>query len=287
MSPGRRRVVAMMTAALGAAFVVIGRAQSPPELHVMTSGAFTAAHLALAPAFERVSGAKVFTDTTTIGSGDTSIEARLTRGETADVVIVDATTLDRFIAAGLVVRGHAPGRRPLVDRHGGAQGRAQARHLDRRGVQTGAAGRVLDRLLGQRQWGVSDHRGVPVAGHRRAGAAQEPAVVGERVGAVVARGEAEIGFQQMSELMPVPGIDVVGALPEGVQRVTVFAAGVGTPARQAELARRYIAFLASPSAAPAIEKTALEPVVVRVPGQASSYNPRARRAGPAALSPAS
>ena len=277
----------MMTAALGAAFVVIGRAQSPPELHVMTSGAFTAAHLALAPEFERANGAKVFTDTTTIGSGDTSIEARLTRGETADVVIVDATTLDRFMAGGLVVRGT---RQDVARSSIGMAVRAGAPKPDISTVDAfkrtllaassiaysaSVSGVYLTTEVFQ-SLGIADQ---VLPKSRR--------VVGERVGAVVARGDAEIGFQQVSELMPVPGIDFVGPLPEGIQRVTVFAAGVGTPARQVELARRYIAFLASAAAAPAIAKSALEPVVARVPGQASDYNPRARGSGRAALAPAS
>lgn len=262
----RRRVVTAWTAALCAAVVLSGRAQDPVELHVMTSGAFTAAHLALAPQFERASGARVLTDTTTIGSGDTSIEARLTRGETADVVIVDATTLDRFIARGLVVRGS---RADLARSSIGMAVRAGAAKPDISTVEgfkrallaassiaysASVSGVYLTTEVFQ-SLGIADQ---VLPKSRR--------VVGERVGAVVARGEAEIGFQQVSELMPVAGIDYVGPLPAPLQRVTVFAAGVGTPARQAALARRYIAFLASPSAAAAIEKTALEPVAGRGPG---------------------
>jgi molybdate transport system substrate-binding protein len=85
----------------------------------------------------------------------------------------------------------------------------------------------------------------------------------ERVGAVVARGEAEIGFQQISELLPVPGIDYVGPLPPEVQRVTVFSAGVGARARDPEAARAFIRFLASPDAAAVISTTALEPITRR------------------------
>jgi molybdate transport system substrate-binding protein len=83
---------------------------------------------------------------------------------------------------------------------------------------------------------------------------------GERVGALVARGEAEIGFQQVSELLPVSGIDYVGPLPPEVQRVTVFSAGIVVGAKEPEAARALIRFLASPAAASVIEKAALEPV---------------------------
>jgi molybdate transport system substrate-binding protein len=82
---------------------------------------------------------------------------------------------------------------------------------------------------------------------------------GERVGAALARGEAEIGFQQISELLPVPGIEVVGPLPPEVQKVSVFSAGVASGSRNAEAARALIKFLASPEAAHAVAKSGLEP----------------------------
>jgi molybdate transport system substrate-binding protein len=81
---------------------------------------------------------------------------------------------------------------------------------------------------------------------------------GERAGAVVARGEAEIAFQQMSELLPVPGIAHITPLPPEVQKVSVFSAGVAASARDSELARAVIKFLTSPEAAHAITKSGLE-----------------------------
>jgi molybdate transport system substrate-binding protein len=83
---------------------------------------------------------------------------------------------------------------------------------------------------------------------------------GERVGAVIARGEAEIGFQQMSELMPVPGIAHVTPLPPEVQKVSVFSAGVAKSTTDATAAQALIKFLASPAAADAIRKSGLEPI---------------------------
>ena len=88
-------------------------------------------------------------------------------------------------------------------------------------------------------------------------------IEGERVAAVVARGEAELGLQQVSELLPVPGVDYIGPLPEPVQRVTVFAGGVGAKAASPQAARAFLAFLASPAASETIRKTALEPVARR------------------------
>jgi molybdate transport system substrate-binding protein len=82
----------------------------------------------------------------------------------------------------------------------------------------------------------------------------------ERVGAVVARGEAEIGFQQISELLPVPGIDYVGPLPSDVQRVTVISAGVVVDSRNRDAATALIRYLASPEAVPVIKKSGLDPI---------------------------
>jgi molybdate transport system substrate-binding protein len=82
----------------------------------------------------------------------------------------------------------------------------------------------------------------------------------ERVGDVVARGDAEIGFQQISELLPITGIDVVGPLPREVQRVTVFSAGIAASSPHNTAARQFIRFLASPSAAGAIVRSGMEPI---------------------------
>ena len=71
-------------------------------------------------------------------------------------------------------------------------------------------------------------------------------ILSERVGSVVARGEAEIGFQQLSELLPIEGIDIVGPLPSHLQRVTVFSAGLASDAKEPEAAKVLIACLAAP-----------------------------------------
>ena len=82
----------------------------------------------------------------------------------------------------------------------------------------------------------------------------------EPVGQVVARGEAEIGFQQFSELKPIKGIDILGPLPAQVQQYTVFSAGIVKGAPQPDASRALIRFLASPSAASAIRDSGMEPM---------------------------
>ena len=83
---------------------------------------------------------------------------------------------------------------------------------------------------------------------------------GERVGAVLARGEAEIGFQQLSELLPVPGIAHITPLPPEVQKISVFSAGIAASAAHRKIAQTLINFLTSPDAAGAIRQSGLEPV---------------------------
>jgi molybdate transport system substrate-binding protein len=79
------------------------------------------------------------------------------------------------------------------------------------------------------------------------------------VGGVVATGEFEIGFQQISELIPVPGIDVVGPIPPEAQLITVYAAGIAVGAKEPDAGAALIKFLASPAAAPVIAKSGMEP----------------------------
>jgi molybdate transport system substrate-binding protein len=76
----------------------------------------------------------------------------------------------------------------------------------------------------------------------------------------VGRGEAEIGFQQVSELLPVPGIEIVGLIPAEAQKVTIFAAGISATSQHPDAAKALIDFLASRQAADAVAKTGMEPV---------------------------
>ena len=228
------------------------------ELVVMTSGTFTAAHLELAPEFERSAMAKVSTATTSMGVGADSIPSRLKRGDAADVVIVNADALDALIADGLVL---ANSRTDLARSRMGVAVRAGARKPDISSVDA-----LKRALLDAKSVALSSS----VSGDYftkelfpRLGIAEPMAVKtrrsgNERVGALIARGDAEMGVQQMSELLPEKGIDVVGPLPPEVQRVTVFAAGVAASSKHPDTARAYIRYLASSAASPAVARTGLE-----------------------------
>jgi molybdate transport system substrate-binding protein len=80
------------------------------------------------------------------------------------------------------------------------------------------------------------------------------------VGPAIARGDAEIGFQQLSELLPIAGIDIVGPIPSEAQKITTFSGGVAVNSKEPEIAKQFLRFLASPEAAPAIKKSGMQPV---------------------------
>ena len=226
---------------------------------VMTSGAFTAAHLELVPQLERLTKKKIVTATTSVGTGETSIHNRLKRGEVADLVIVADGLFRQFLDEGLVL---ADGHKRVASSAMGIAVRAGAPKPDISSVDAlrrtllqassiaysaSVSGEYFTKELCQRL-GVADQ---VLPKSRFIGG-------GERTGAVVARGEADIAFQQMSELLPVPGIAHITPLPPEVQKVTTFSAGVGATTRDAALARKVIDFLASPDAASAVTKTGLE-----------------------------
>jgi len=234
------------------------------EIRIMTSGAFTAAYLELVPQLERLAQKKIVTAATSIGTGENSIPNRLRRGEPVDVVMVADTVLIGFIKEGLIMaESHTPLARSAI----GMAVRAGAPKPDISTVEAlkrtllaaksiahsaSVSGDYLTTELVQRL-GITDPvlRKTRLIGH------------GERVGAVIARGEAEIGFQQISELLPVAGIDHVTPLPPEVQKVAVFSAGVATSTKNPEAARAIVRFLASPEAARAITDSGLEPIANR------------------------
>lgn len=84
-------------------------------------------------------------------------------------------------------------------------------------------------------------------------------IKGEPVGAAVARGEAAIGFQQMSELLPVSGIDIIGPLPAQIQEVTTFSAGIHVDTKVADAARELMDFFRSPAAQAVIRNKSMAP----------------------------
>ncbi len=248
------------------AFVVmallVATAASAQEVRVVTSGGFTEAYKVLAPQFERQTKVKVVSGFgASMGATPDAIPNRLKRGEAIDVIILAAPGLEPLIKNGMVDAG------TRVDLVRSLIGMAVRNGAPKPDISTLEAFKRT--LLQARSVGYSDSAsGVylrtelfPRLGVAEQIKAKSKVVEAyERVGDAVARGDVEIGFQQISELRPVPGITIVGPLPEGAQQVTIFSAAIPKGAKNVDAAKRLIQFLASPAAAPVIQDKGLEPI---------------------------
>ncbi len=280
-------------AALGLVGILfLAGAVQAAEIRVVSSGGFAAAYRALAPEFERATGNTLVTEWgPSMGNTANAVPARLRRGEPIDVVIMVGYALDDLIKQGKLL---ADSRVDLARSGIGVVVRAGAPKPD-----IGSVDALRRALLAARSIAYSDSAsGVYIQNvlFKRLGIADQVAgkarmIPAEPVGAVVARGEAEIGFQQISELKPTPGIELVGPLPPEVQKYTVFSAGIVSGSREPEAARALIKFLASPAAAPAIGESGMEPMVPVEHGVGrteASEAPRSRQPGqlqPSSTSP--
>jgi molybdate transport system substrate-binding protein len=229
------------------------------EVHVMVSGAFTAPYKVLVRKWERATGHTVTTVYgASMGETPTAIPNRLARGERADIVILAREALDRLVEAGRVI---AAGRVDLVRSLIGMAVKAGAKKPD-----ISSEARFRQVLLNAKSIAYSDSAsGVYISTEmfKALGIADQMAgkskmIPGTPVGEVVARGDAELGFQQISELLPVPGVTLVGPIPPSVQRVTVFAAGVTVTSAVQAVARELIAYLSSAAAAKTIRDSGLD-----------------------------
>ena len=231
------------------------------EIKVMLSGAFTAAYNELIPQYERATGNKIVSEFALA-----SVGSRVERGELVDVVILAGSGLEELIKQGKVL---SDSRVDLVRSSIGMAVRAGAPKPDISSVDA-----LKRTLLDAKSIAYSSSvSGVYVSTelYQRLGIADQVLGKSKRiegmVGLAVARGEAEIGFQQISELLPVAGITYLGPLPPEVQRVSIFSAGILRSSQQRAAAKALIEFLASPSARAAIVKSGLEPMPARGPSE--------------------
>ena len=248
----------------GAVALLISGMASAADVHVMISAGFFRVYSELAPAFERASGHHLVTTRgPSMGDSPEAIPTRLSRGEVADVVIMDGESTEALGRRGVV---RAESRVELARSLAGMVVRAGAAKPDISSVEAfkravlaakslaysdSGSGTYLSKTLFPKL-GVADQ----VAGRSRK--VRGPPS-GEPVAAVVARGEAEIGFQQVSELIHVPGVTFVGALPAELQPGFYFAGAVSGNAPQPEAGNALLRFLTSPDAVPVILKAGLTP----------------------------
>jgi len=254
-----KKFAAVTTLILACALLTIATARAD-EIKVVTSGGFTAAYLELVPEYEGATHNKLVTQFgPSMGTTHNAIPIRLERGETIDVVIMAAPALDALIKQGKV---REDSRVDLVKSYIGMAVKAGAPKPDISSVDA-----LKRTLLAAKSIAYSDSAsGVylstelfPKLGIADQIKVKSRKIEADPVGGVVATGEFEIGFQQISELRPVKGIDIVGPLPPGAQRITVFAAGIPATSTHPEAAKALIEWLASPAAYAAIKKSGLEP----------------------------
>ncbi|HEX3057802.1 MAG TPA: substrate-binding domain-containing protein [Usitatibacter sp.] len=234
------------------------------EVRVMISAGFFGVYSELGPAFERATGHKLVTTRgPSMGDSPEAIPTRLARGETADVVICDGEANDKLAQRGLVRAGTkvelAKSQIGMVVREGAAKPDISTVEGFKKTLlaaksiaysDSGSGTYLSTKLFAQ--LGVADQ----IAGKSRK--IRGPPS-GEPVAAVVARGESEIGFQQVSELIHVKGITYVGTIPAELQPGFSFAGSVSAKAEQPEAAAALLKFLSSPEAAPVITKAGLAP----------------------------
>jgi molybdate transport system substrate-binding protein len=234
---------------------------SAAEVRVMISGGLTAAYKALVPEFERATGHKVLTAYgPSMGTTTNAIPVRLERGEPADVLIMVGYALDDLARQGKVI---PDSRVELVKSPIGVAVKSGTPKPD-----ISSADAVKRALLAAKTIAYSDSASgvyvstemfakLGIADAMKDKARKIPATP---VGEIVAHGDAELGFQQISELKPVEGIDIVGPLPDELQKITVFSAGIASVSKEPDAGKALIKFLASPAAAATMVKSGLDPI---------------------------
>jgi molybdate transport system substrate-binding protein len=232
---------------------------TPIPLRAISSMATRAVLAELAAGFETQSGLKVAIES--VGGVDAA--KRVAAGEAFDLVLLASDALDKLIAAGhvlpgrvdyvhspvaIAVRAAGPDSPPLPDVGSEAALRAAVQAAATIGYSTGPSGQHLMRLFAR--WGLADELASRTV----------QAKPGVPVGKQVASGEVALGFQQLSELQGMPGITIVGLLPDDCAFITTFSGGVAASSTQPDAARAFLAHLNSPGTADTKQRYGMTPV---------------------------
>jgi molybdate transport system substrate-binding protein len=253
-----RQIAAVFGALIG---FMQGATVNAAEIKILCTTALFTALEELAPQFERASGHKLVMSF----ANAASMTKRIADGEAADVAIITGAGVDDLIKQGKMASGT---RVDIARSNVGVAVRAGAPKPD---ISTPDA--LKRTLLNAQSIAASSPTGGGASGALvaavlvRLGIADQvkPKMKyaaggpGGLVGTLVAKGEAEIGLQQVSELMAAPGVDIVGSLPAVLETATQFSAGIPASAKAAEAGKALVTFLTTPAAAAVIKAKGLEP----------------------------
>jgi len=251
----RKTMVGALIGLAAAGALLRAGAANADDIKVFSTGAFKEALSLLAPTFEKASGHRV---TVIPGSTDEIIK-RVSASEPLDVVIAPVPLIDQMMRRGVLM----PDSRVEVAKSGiGVAARIGAPRIDissseafRKALleaqsivlSAGVSGVYLNGLF--RKWGI--------AGQIASKSMTLPGAV--PVADALVRGEAEIGFLQVSELLPVKGIQFLGPLPADIQEMTVVTAALSKTLGATDAAKAFVKFLKSPEASLVVKRTGLEP----------------------------
>ena len=246
---------AKLIVAAGCGLLVSGAVQAA-ELKLLSSGAVKEAYAELIPQFAKASGHKV----SITWAGTVDIKKKIAAGEVYDLVVVASPEMDSFLKDGKVAAGSkvdlvksgvgvaVKAGAPKPDVSSGEALKTALMAAKSVGYSTGPSGVYLVGLF--EKWGIANE----------IKAKAKITTPGVPVASLIRNGEAEIGFQQVSELIHEKGIDFLGALPNDVQKITTFSGGIHAGAKEKDAAKALQSFLAAPARADTLKQHGLSPV---------------------------
>jgi len=253
---------AMRTMLVGLAMVLIGAGAARPaaaaEIKVLTAGAFKQVLLALLPDFERTSGHKVVVENDTVGA----LTKRIEGGETFDLAILTPAAVDALASKGKLVAGSRANLARVgigvVVKEGAPKPDIGSLAAFKQALLAAKSVAYIDPAAGGSSGiyvaGLLDKLGIAADVKPKA-----KLIPGGAVAEHVARGEAELGIHQISEILPVKGVTLVGPLPADIQNYTVYAAALGAQAKESDAAKALLKALSGPAAAEVLKSKGMEP----------------------------
>ena len=226
------------------------------EVKILTAGAMKEVVLAVVPQFERESGHKAVVVNDTAGG----LSRRILGGETFDLAVITPGAIDELIAKGKVTGGRVNIARVgvgVVVKEGASKPDIATVEAFRRALLAAKSVAYIDPASGGSSGiyvaGLLDKLGIAADVKPKAKLKQ-----GGYVAELIANGEAELGLHQISEILPVKGVTLVGPLPAEIQNYTTYAAGVSADAKEADAARALAKLLAGPAAEAVLKSRGME-----------------------------